>query len=120
MQSGGFNPAPSKAVRSRVCDCASLGIDVVAKRNVPLQMMTAGLEKKLVQSEPLGFRDAPRREPFAANMIDMHRGFFEDGRRDPFAGERAGERAPADSATDDDDFGIVGAAHGFVTQAHQR
>lgn len=96
------------------------GIYVVTKRNVSLQMMTAGIEKKLVQPKPLGLGDTPRREPFAANMIDMHRGFFEDGRRDPFAGEHAGKRTPADSSTDDNDFRIVGGAHGFFTQAHKR
>src|SRR5258708_13895650 len=70
-------------------------------------MMTAGIAEHLVQSNALGFGDAPWCYPFAANVIGVDGGFFENGRRDPLAREHAGKRAPADSAANDHQFRIV-------------
>ena len=82
------------------------GVDVVAVSDVTREMMPARREQRLVQAEALGFRDAPRREPFAAHMIDMHERFLENRHRDAGPSEHRCQRAPADSCADDHDLGI--------------
>ena len=69
-------------------------------------MMAAGGEQGFVEAEALGFRDAPRREPFAAHVIDVHERLFEQRHRDAGAREHRRERAAADSGADDYDLGV--------------
>ena len=106
MHSGGLKPAPSKALKSSGCDSAIGGIDIVAVADVAPEMMAARREQGLVQAEALRFRDAPRREPFAAHVIDMHQRLLEDRHRDAGASEHRRQRAAADSSADDHDLGV--------------
>src|SRR5579872_7497669 len=79
----------------------SRSIEVIAIRDMAFQMMTAGLYQRVIQSEAHGFRYAPRRDPFAAHMIDMHSGFFQDGNREAVARQHGAERTSSNPTADD-------------------
>jgi hypothetical protein len=53
----------------------------------------------------LRFGDTPWRDPFAAHVVDVDGGFFQDGNRDPLARECDRNRASTDSAANDNYLG---------------
>src|SRR5208337_1914842 len=87
------------------------GVYIVAIGDVAPEMMPAGGEQCFVQAEALRFRDTPRRQPFAANLIDMDERLLEERHRDAGTSEHRRERSAADSRTDDYDLRISVCSH---------
>src|SRR5208282_945669 len=83
-----------------------LGVYIVAVGDMTCEMMTSGRDQCFIQAQALRFRDAPRRDPFAADIIEVHERLLQDRHCDSRPRKHSRKRAATDSRANDYNLGV--------------